>query len=95
MTDKWIMHVPVISTGHLTEETANTEVTLDFEGPGGLYVVATPGDFMVYNSGHVSEDPEIPNDLKQVLAWAEANGYEWVRFNADGDRIEELPWYEW
>lgn len=91
----WMMHVPVISTGHLTEETANTEITPDFEGPGGLCAVPTPGGFMTYSCGDVSEDPEIPDDLKQALVWALELGYDWVRFDADGDRIEELPWYEW
>ena len=95
MTDKWIMHVPVISTGHLTEATANIKITSGFEGPGGLYTIPTPNGFMVYSDDDVLEDPEIPDDLKCVLAWAEINGYEWVRFDPDGSTIEELPRYEW
>lgn len=95
MTVKWIMRVPVISTGHLTFKTANTEITPDFEGPGGLYAVSTPGGFMVYGSDDALEDPEIPDDLRNVLAWTLERGYDWVRFDPDGGRIEELTWYEW
>lgn len=97
MTVKWIMHVPVISTGHLTEETANTEITSDFEGPGGLYTLLTGNGFMCFfEEPHTDWGaPDFPEDMLRVAVWAEANGYEWVRFDADGDRIEELPWYEW
>lgn len=95
MTVKWIMHVPVISTGHLTMESANIEITPDFEGPGYLYAIPTQGGFMVYGGEDALENPEIPDDLRNVLSWALWNGYDWVRFDPDGDRIEELPWYEW
>lgn len=27
--------------------------------------------------------------------WAEREGFEWVRFDADGDQIGELTVYEW
>lgn len=91
----WVMNVPVLSTAHLTFKTANIEITLDFEGPGGLYAVSTPGGFMVHSDDDVSEDPEIPDDLKRVLAWANEAGYEWVRFDPDGSIVGELTTYEW
>lgn len=40
------------------------------------------------------EEMELPKDLFDVVSWAFNNGHEWVRLDSDGDRVEDLPYYE-
>lgn len=86
----WIMNVPVLSTHHLTPETANTEVK-DFTGPGELFTVLFDEGFMVF----VEHAPDVPDDLMVVGKWARENGYSWVRFSGVGGTVKDLPVYEW
>ncbi len=94
---EWVMHVPVLSTAHLTFETANTEIK-DNRGPGGLYTVPFAEGFIVFSSDSGEDlvgDPEIPPDMLTCMKWAGKHGFEWVRFDSAGDVVEELPTYEW
>lgn len=93
----WVMHVPVLSTKHLTFGTMNAEIK-DLQGPGGLFTVSFLGGFLVYVGGNGEDlegDPEIPPDLIACLKWAREHGYdEWIRFDSHGTVVEELPRYE-
>lgn len=101
-TDYWVMRVPVISTAHLTEDVARElSETLPGEDFHGLLNAVTPfGGFVA------CDDPDSPGDLggeigplpkclRDCFRWANREGFEWVRFDADGDQIGELPVYEW
>ena len=87
----WIMQVPVLSTSHLTEATARY---LTGHGTNIQF-----GSCAVYQEGFflqtISKYDPMPEDLKAVLAWTEKRDYAWIRFDADGDCIDELPVYEW
>lgn len=94
--DMWVMHVPVLSTGHLTYKTANAEITPDHNGPGDLLTIRFPEGFLVFCSDEsVLVDIDVPGDLRACLKWAQTNGYEWLRFDSAGDQVGELPVYEW
>lgn len=97
----WTMQVPVLSTAHLSQITVNLlteqDHTIEFlpttcaPYPHGLFVYM-PGQLTE------SEEMEFP-DLEEVRKWylqqpgSEQGG--WVRFDADGDKIDDLTEYDW
>lgn len=95
----WILTVPVISTGHITEETNN----LLIEKGDTLYTMTNAtyanGFFVSVPSDELSESwpkgQEPPSDLAAVWAWARDNKFDWVRLDSSGDVIKELPTYDW
>jgi hypothetical protein len=36
-----------------------------------------------------------PSEFSDIFAWARKHGYQWVRIDADGDVVDELPSYDW
>lgn len=89
--DKWIMEAPVLSTAHIKRETdewlaANIDkfgVSLSPVAPG--WFLSTLGDL-----------PEgTPDDLTQIIEWAQAQYLYWVRLDPDGSIYRELPTYDW
>jgi hypothetical protein len=78
------------STAHLTEATMDALSADQVEG-----VVAMPyPPYGVFVSIPDDEDVEIPEDLRQVLAFARANDCLLIRFDHDGDDVD-LPVYDW
>ncbi len=83
-----INHIPCISTIHMPDTEAlerlhdSVHMALYDEG-AFIYVHSLP--------------PLLPSDawLKPIAAWATSNVFEWVRLDADGDVVEELPSFEW
>lgn len=99
MKEKWVMCVPVLSTGHLSSDTNNEEITIDFDGPGRSHCVPMDRGFMMYIGKVTKEEfdywhSDLPDDLRIVAHWAINNEHEWIRFDADGDYYDELPRYE-
>lgn len=87
----YIFHVPFVSTAHLTQGTMST---LQFE------VGARERGGAVYAEGlwlHVpeEEDQADPQDLRRLLDWARKNEFYFVRLDRDGDKVRELPRYNW
>jgi len=81
----WILNMPVLSTGHLPSETAVAEADL----------YAAP-----YNHGwfvHVDAELEStsPEWYAALARWAAEQGFEWVRFDSDGDIVDELQTWVW
>lgn len=93
----WTMELPVISTGHLTEEVAEAlSKVLPGEDFYGYYCAVTGhGGFVHFGDLEADERGNLPACLRDVAEWAEREEFEWVRFDSDGDRIEGLPYYEW
>ncbi len=101
MTD-WVMHIPVITTAHLTQEVAQALAeVLPGEDFYGLYCAVTAhGGFVAFGELGPMDLLELPKCLADVARWARRTGtpeecWEWVRFDADGDQIGELTVYEW
>lgn len=80
----------VLSTGHITLETS-------------VYLSNAP-DLIVYAKGDVGWwvfvvdsqfYPDIPEDLKLLLKYANHAGCDWLMLDRDGPVFEQFPAYEW
>lgn len=89
-----VMHAPVISAAHL-DKTTRIKLSQDhnvfdlyrFVYDHGVFVFAS--DEAVLLSSLDCED--IPADLAECFRWAWKEGFEWIRFDTDGDVIGSLP----
>lgn len=90
-----IMHtitMPVISTCHITEA---TDRLLQDEGDRNPWTIVAPyseGAFVYVQPENMDGQPA---EFADIFAWARKHGHHWVRIDADGDVIEELPSYDW
>lgn len=66
------------------------EAPTDPELVFGAFVCADSID--VENSG---DTEDIPEDLMEVLHYADAFDCKWIMFDVDGDTIGDLPTYSW
>lgn len=89
----WTIHVPVLSTGHLTETTCNslssfTELLSAISECGEIMFIYVPDE-------EGQDELVIPEDLLTVMHWAKTQGFSWIRFDSCGDDIAALPKYDW
>lgn len=83
--------IPIISTGHVSEETANAI----YDGGLGDLMKSVYG-WIIWVCPDAEIDPyEWPQDLATVVDWAREQGYMYVMFDRDADTIEGLPIYDW
>lgn len=95
----------VLSTGHLTESTADILNDAAHDEPpfcelewgpsfardeGWLFRVRPLAE-----NGAPDESEGTPLDLSRVFMFAREHGCAWVMFDCDGPQIEELPWAAW
>jgi len=85
------MQVLDISTGHLSRPTVDI---LDkhaskwpVAGWSGIH------GWIIYV--HDERPDDCPDDLWACIEYARAHGAGYVRFDADADRVDELPYHEW
>lgn len=99
MTNRWIMHVPVLNTGHLTEDDAGY-----FESGDSLAHDLGDDGYLIFCGELSDEHPDgtHPNDIEDrpginaCMEWARHNGSNgWLRFAESGDDVDELPRYDW
>lgn len=92
----WIMRAPVISTAHIKKESFDSLSSnpLGFDQESGLFVLPAPDGLMVYASD-IEEINDLPDELQACLTWSITHGFEWLRFDRDGDRIDGLPVFDW
>lgn len=89
-----IHRMPVISTGHLTEEVAK-QLTTD----GGMkhrWCSCAPWTFGYFI--HLDEpDEDAPQCLKDIRAWMLKHSIRggWVLLDQDAEQMEDLPTYDW
>lgn len=88
----WMVSVPVISTHHLSQETGTVTLAKGFPW---LPVAEYDTGFFVKVDKQECRFQEYPEDLRQVMRWAAALGFDWIRIDADGDDADGLPVYEW
>jgi len=82
-----ILSIPVISTVH--------QIAHDcWEKQETFSTINTTTGTLVLLS-FIDPEDKVPGWLCTIYAWAKANDYEWVWFDADADKIKELPTYEW
>ncbi|MCP3024982.1 hypothetical protein [Cupriavidus basilensis] len=91
----WTIHMPVLSTGHITYETSQM-LHAAHEAPGDFPGVTLCAE---YSEGFfilIDGTEHLPDDLASILAWMMAQGFDdnWVRLDSDGDQVD-LPVYDW
>ena len=88
--NRWMMHVPVLSTSHIKHETLNN-LGSEFQ------VLNMKEGAFVWIGSNAYASANTPEELQPVIRWMN-NTYPkewWVRFDRDGDIIPELPVFEW
>jgi hypothetical protein len=87
-----------ISTAHITDSTAVwlTDVGVNGSSPIIVYEKAEYGWLVfvpdMWDEGRADQTP---GDLLAVITYAKAIGCTWVMLDCDGERIPELPIYDW
>lgn len=92
----WTIQVPVISSAHITQETAE----LLTRNPDTLPVEVAPYRYGWFVFIFIPEiDVSLPADLAEVFGWfreqPQFEGANWLRIDADGDVVDGLPTYDW
>ena len=87
--NNWIMHVPVLTSAHLTLATS----MLLANGEIDSAVVAPYGEGMFLWVGCSPIPDDMPTDLQAFVLWAQQHGYEWVRLDAIGTEFAGLHTY--
>ncbi|CAD5377314.1 conserved hypothetical protein [Pseudomonas sp. OF001] len=87
------MQVPVISTGHLDQATAER---LTEQGDSNDWCPCAPwhyGYFLYLDA----PDEGAPQCLLDITDWLQKHGFHdcWVRLDCDTDPVEDLPHYDW
>ncbi len=98
MDDYWIIHIPVISTAHITQEiAAEMSKLLPGEELYGLDCAVAPFGAFVRFPEDLDELPDLPECLRAIAtwAWSQPQEYAWVRIDQDGDVRDGLPVYDW
>lgn len=83
----------VLSTAHLTEYACNQ--WLAESCPWACYEKAEIGYFMYACDDTQPGEPGVPAEIAPIIAFARANGCDWVMFDCDAPEIEGLPVYDW
>ena len=91
-----IVKTLVLTTAHVTEETAqwldsdpDQLVVYNKESGEDQYGWFIP----VYMAQEVLEEA-IPEELKEIIQFADAHKCTWIMFDRDADEIDELPVFE-
>ena len=92
----WTMSAPVISEGHLAEEVheAMMETLPGEDFHGALCMIGSHGALVRCDDLELLPS-DTPACLRNALEWAKGEGFEWVRFDTDGDVIPGLELFEW
>lgn len=101
----------VLSTGHVSEETANRlprghadmagddfNESDDIPEWGPAFARAEGWLFRVprmADNGEPDDLPGTPEDLARVFMFARENGCDWVMLDCDGPQVNTLPFHEW
>lgn len=94
----WTNTIPVLSVTHITPDVLESmKDPSAFEEIEGVRIERAVYDYGAFvRLINISEKKihELPQCLQDVRAWAVKQKYEdWVRFDADGDFVEELATY--
>ena len=85
------IRVADLSTGHLTAETMS-DVIADVACQARAGATYPEGVWLWISDERYDDEPP---SLLAVQDWARSHGFEWVRLDADGERVAELPFYVW
>lgn len=93
MKSEWNMIIPVISTGHAPSDEAFKELI-------AKNFICAPyeyGYFVFIGDEEQENEPEWYAEIRRWFLnhYSAITGDRWVRFDADGDLIDELQKWEW
>ena len=80
--------IPTVSTNHMPGPTAISDL-MALEVPAAAWMYG--GFVLVTQEIVVTEETAW---LKPLNDWALKHGFSWVRFDCDGDEVDELPTFE-
>ena len=60
----------------------------------GVFAVPFDQGWFVHVREPVGEGGQVPPDLAWALLYAHREGFDWIKFGADGERFANLPFYE-
>ena len=99
---RWIMAVPVISTGHITADDAERLDRQNETGrPGGLMGVLNQGCGYLLHLSETDPDalaaewPGYSPHFHALLRHLVAAGFQYVRLDGEGDTLPTLPTFDW
>lgn len=87
-----ISHMLVLSTGHLTAYACSDFLTNNI---GPWSEKHQDGWFVSVQALNNDTDCDFPLSLEGCLEFAIDQGCDWVMFDRDGPKTEELTYYEW
>jgi hypothetical protein len=90
-----IQSIMVLSTGHLTKTTAETLNADKSEALPWAPQLTWAYGWVWYVDSCTWDSVDFPPEFGAILKLALALDCLWVRFDADGPQIDELPFYEW
>lgn len=96
MAEISVHQIPVISTGHLTQEVAERLTANGDKNPWCPCAEWEFGFFLYLDEPEAGlEEP--PQCLLDIRDWLKASGFTacWVRLDCDADRVPDLPFYDW
>lgn len=95
-TDAWVMAIPVLWTGHITEATNDRLSSDGGKNPWGHCAKYEFGYFLAVPASDTFTDAaQPPTDLQAIWTWARHRNIQWVRVDQAGDVIDGLPTYDW
>lgn len=87
--------IPVISTGHISEDADKWLHDWGGQGYGAIIVAAYEGGWFIKVLLDHDNVSFIPQPVREVAEWAKARGYEWFRLDRDGSMVDGLTRYNW
>lgn len=92
--------IPVISTGHLTEE-VNKQL-LGKHNPWSVHAILPGCGFFLFLDELAEANEPVPQCLKDIRDWLRlketagvVDNSRWVRLDSDANTVDELPFYDW
>ncbi|MGH8159303.1 MAG: hypothetical protein ACREPQ_14375 [Rhodanobacter sp.] len=90
----WVSAMPVLSTLHIDQATSQQLA----DGMWGEQI-----DVVAYDEGFFGKVPDqecdledLPTCLLDIVAWCRGQGFDqWFRIDSVGDRVDDLPTYQW
>lgn len=88
MTALCILQIPIISTSHMPEFGDDMLVSAE------MLVAPYDTGCFVFVGFDPCDYADAPAFLVPIAEWAQERHFSWVRLDADGDLVAELPVYE-
>ena len=95
--DLEIAKMLIISTAHVSQETAKLLEGGDYKDVSELPLMFTWGDYgwLIWADCEPEEENGFPDDLQRCMDFSSKNGCAWLRLDCDGDQVDGLEYFDW